>query len=108
MEAQKAKMLAMQKSQTRVAGPGQVGSLIRPQIPSVGNINANTPTIIRRVRNPDGSTSLIRTPASAPIPSAAPQTKKVFVTKDGKIVGTQVVQVRVGRRKCHLYYYVAH
>ena len=100
MEAQKAKMLAMQKSQTRVAGPGQVGSLIRPQIPSVGS--ANTPTIIRRVRNPDGSTSLIRTPASAPIPSAAPQTKKVFVTKDGKIVGTQVVQVRVGRRKCHL------
>ena len=95
MEAQKAKMLAMQKSQTRVAGPGQAGSLIRPQIPSVGNINANTPTIIRRVRNPDGSTSLIRTPASAPIPSAAPQTKKVFVTKDGKIVGTQVVQVLV-------------
>ena len=81
------------QQQTKVASPSQAGSLIRPNIPTVGGVSSTTPTIIRRIRNPDGTTSLIRTPASAPIPQQGPQTKKVFVTKDGKIVGTQVVQV---------------
>ena len=90
LQQQQSQIKKLQQA-TKVASPS--GSLIRPNIPTVGGVSSTTPTIIRRIRNPDGTTSLIRTPASAPIPQQGPQTKKVFVTKDGKIVGTQVVQV---------------
>lgn len=65
------------------------------------------PTIIRRIQNPDGTISIIRTtmtPNATPSPVQAqvrpqgqqqviqPGTKKVFLSKDGKIIGAQIVQ----------------
>ena len=61
------------------------------------NTNA-APTILRRITNPDGSVSLVRTmtPQQALAPTVVNQTqggmtKKLFVTKDGKIIGSQLV-----------------
>ena len=74
-------------------------------------LTPSTPTIIRRVRNPDGSTSLVKSSPVGPptlsgtvVGTTAPQmmtpttafppgaTKKVFISKDGKVIGTQVLQ----------------
>jgi nucleosome-remodeling factor subunit BPTF len=79
------------------------------------------PMIVRRVTHPDGSVSLVRTPATTATPTRPiapnsagavmpgvrtvtsgaqvvsspqpPPTKKVFISKDGKIIGAQVVPV---------------
>ena len=87
----------------------------QPQQPS--QIQAQTPpapTIIRRVQNPDGTISIIRTTMAQPgtpgapgartmVPTVVnqntpnqqnmiqPGTKKVFLSKDGKIIGAQLV-----------------
>ena len=84
----------------------------QPQQPST--IQAQTPpapTIIRRVQNPDGTISIIRTTMAQPgtpgartmVPTVVnqnnpnqqnmiqPGTKKVFLSKDGKIIGAQLV-----------------
>jgi len=54
-----------------------------------------TPTIIRKVTNPDGSVSIVRTvqrpimagTATTPIATGgAPAPKRIFVTKDGKVI----------------------
>ena len=62
------------------------------------------PTIIRRVQNPDGSVSILRTqmqPNQMTRTIQQPQqqqvlqqgaAKKVFISKDGKIIGAQIVQ----------------
>ena len=71
-----------------------------------------TPTIIRRVQNPDGTISIIRTTMAKPVtprgltmvptvvnnqspnqPFVEDQngTKKVFLSKDGRIIGSQLV-----------------
>jgi nucleosome-remodeling factor subunit BPTF len=79
-------------------------SIIRP------NAMANTtPTIIRRVTNADGTISLVRSVTSTmprqimanqtPLPHGIiratsivqPQTKKLFISKDGKVIGAQVL-----------------
>ncbi|CAB4054287.1 BPTF [Lepeophtheirus salmonis] len=87
-----------QSSQSKKLLGTQVNSSVRPC----------TPTIIRRVTNPDGTISLVKsTPTMKSIDSPsptlntqslnrapstiAPTTKKVFISKDGKIIGTQVV-----------------
>ena len=91
-------------------------SVLTPQATTATPTTPTTPapTIIRRVQNPDGTISIIRTTMSAPNqpgtphrivagPSAInatptntnviqPGTKKVFMTKDGKIIGAQLVQ----------------
>ena len=65
----------------------------------------STPTIIRRITNPDGSISVVRTAGVRPIaptlatninsatasPISTPA-KKVFISKDGKVIGTQLIQ----------------
>ncbi len=74
------------------------------------------PMIVRKVTHPDGSISLVHTTAPSAVggarpiapntptimpgtrPSAAggaipPGTKKVFISKDGKIIGSQMVQI---------------
>ena len=64
----------------------------------------STPTIIRRITNPDGSVSVVRTAGVRPIaPTLATNinsagvspitpAKKVFISKDGKVIGTQLIQ----------------
>lgn len=73
---------------------------------SVGVSSNNTPTIIRRITNADGSISVVRTAGVRPIaPTLAtninsagvssiltPPAKKVFISKDGKVIGTQLIQ----------------
>lgn len=68
--------------------------------------HTTAPTIIRRVQNPDGTISIIKTTMATPNVSPAvvrpgtiqspqqiqPGTKKVFLSKDGKIIGAQLVQ----------------
>ena len=68
-------------------------------------ISANAPgapTIIRRIQNPDGTVTIMKTVMNAPnqsrmvqsTPQAGlqPQAKKVFISKDGKIIGAQLLQ----------------
>ena len=69
-------------------------------------ISANAPgapTIIRRIQNPDGTVTIMKTVMNAPnqsrmvqsTPPAGmqqPQAKKVFISKDGKIIGAQLLQ----------------
>ena len=60
------------------------------------------PTIIRRIQNPDGSVSILRTtmPTRPTVAQTStpqqqviqPGTRKVFISKDGKIIGAQLVQ----------------
>ncbi len=105
----KAKMEEQLKSQ-------QNRSVLTPQtqqpqqpVTTVMNSGTATPTIIRRVQNPDGTVSIIRTTMGTPATPTSrqvvlptqpqpqqqvmqPGTKKVFLSKDGKIIGAQLVQ----------------
>ena len=63
--------------------------------------NATAPTIIRRIQNPDGTVTIMKTVMNAPNQSRLvqstpqqpqqPQAKKVFISKDGKIIGAQLL-----------------
>ena len=83
-----------------------VSTLMTPPSRSTSGIGSpSTPTIIRRITNPDGSISVVRTAGVRPIaptlatsinsvtasPSPTPA-KKVFISKDGKVIGTQLIQ----------------
>ena len=74
-------------------------SPLAPQV--VTPVTNPATTIVRRVQNADGSISLVRTVAPAATQQQQPAvlrannltagTKKLFVSKDGKIIGSQVV-----------------
>lgn len=71
-------------------------TVTHPATNMLGGQQTPPPTIIRRVQNPDGTISVVRTvqrstPTATPSPMQ-PGTKKVFISKDGKIIGAQVVQ----------------
>ena len=77
----------------------------QPQQPSkIQNQTPPAPIFIRRVQNPDGTISIIRTTmACTMVPTVVnqnspnqqnmiqPGTKKVFLSKNGKIIGAQLV-----------------
>ena len=74
-----------------------------PMRNAIGVSSNTTPTIIRRITNPDGSISVVRTAGVRPIAPtlgtsinsagvSTPPAKKVFISKDGKVIGTQLIQ----------------
>ncbi len=102
----KAKLEEQYKNNMR-ASPGILQQ--SPQLGAAGSPQTTTQTIIRRIQNPDGTISIVRQTIQRPVvpttvtpqpvqPNSgspaglAPGTKKVFISKDGKIIGAQLVQ----------------
>ena len=81
-----------------------VQNIVTTPFRSSAGLGANTtPTIIRRITNPDGSISVVRSAGMRPIAPtlgtninsagiSSPPAKKVFISKDGKVIGTQLIQ----------------
>jgi len=74
---------------------------VKGQAPSnVGHapVYSSTPIIIRKIKNPDGTTTLMRAPASAPVQSVAPQNSEAFVTRHEKVAGTKFMPKTISAR----------